>query len=123
MDVPYWIPGCVVSGFAAPLPSDSIALRSESGIFATSATGADAEDPRPVPLRLVNLSASSMGDLLYGVRKIAVFSRSLMFSTFAMLRFTALALRGGGTNLVTIRPVKGSSGLTGVFEKIDPSSV
>jgi hypothetical protein len=64
-----------------------------------------------------------MGDSLYGVRKILMLSRSLIFSNFAMLRFTALALRGGGTNLAMMRPKKGSPGATGVFEGIAPSSV
>ena len=129
MDVQYRISGSVVSCSAElaspPLPSDSSkALRSESDIFkfTTSARGSCGVDPRPVPLRIVILSASSMGDWLYGVRKRLVLSRSLMSSTFAMLRFTALTVRGGGTYLALMRPRKGSPGVTGVFERIAPSS-
>ena len=48
--------------------------------------------------------------------------RSLMPSTFAMLRFKALAVRGGGTDPTLMRPRKGSLGATGVFEGIAPSS-
>ena len=98
------------------------ALRSESDIFATSARGSCGVDPGPVPLRIITFSASSMGDWLYGVRKRVVLVRSLMFSTFAMLRFTALAVRGGGTDLALMCPKKGSPGATNVFEKIAPSS-
>ena len=97
-------------------------LRSESDIFATSARGVCGVDPGPVPLRIVTFSASSRGDLLYVVRKRLVFSWSLMFSTFVMLRFTALTVRGGGTDLTLMRPRKGSLGETGVFEGIAPSS-
>ena len=96
MDVRYRTSGDIVSGSAAlaspPLPSDSKALRSESDIFATRASGSYGEDPWPVPLRIVTLSASPIGDLLKGVRKIVVHVRSLMFSTFAILRLTVLAL-------------------------------
>ena len=89
MDVPYRTPGHVVSGSAAlaspTLPSDSKALRSGSDIFATSASGSCGVDPGPVPLRIVVIfSASSMGDLLFDVRKRLVLPRSLMFSNFAM---------------------------------------
>ena len=49
-------------------------------------------DPGPVRLRIVALSVSPMGDSLYGVRKRLVLVRSLMLSTFAMLRFIALAV-------------------------------
>ena len=98
VDVRYWILGDVVSlaGSAAlagpPLPPDSKALRSESDIFATRAKGSCGVDPGPVRLRMVTLSASPMGDWLYGVRNRLVFSRSLMSSTFAMLRFIALTV-------------------------------
>ena len=72
MDVQYQIPdteGVVLGSATSPtLPSDSIALRSESDIFATSARGSCAVDPGPVPLRIVTFSVSSMGDSLYGVR-------------------------------------------------------
>ena len=125
MDVPYWISGDVVSGSALaspPLPSDSNALRSESDIFATSARGSCGVDPGPVPLRILIFSASSMGDWLFGVRKRLVLSPPLMFSTFEMLRFTALTVRGGGTDLALIRPRNGSLGVTGVFNGIPPSS-
>ena len=120
MDVPYRISGGVlVSGPALATPP----LLSESDIFATSAKGSCGVDPGPVPLRIVTLSASSMGDWLYCVRKRLVLSRSLMFSTFAMLRFTALAVRGGGTDLALMRPRNESPGATGVFEGIAPSLV
>ena len=75
MDVRYRIFGGVanVSGSAAlarsPLPSDSKALRSESDIFATRAMGSCGVDPGPVRLKIATLSASSLGDCLYGVRK------------------------------------------------------
>ena len=98
MDVRYRIFGDVVSlaGSAAlagpPLPPDSKALRSESDIFATRAKGSCGVDPGPVRLRMITLSASPMGDWLYGVRNRLVFSRSLMSSTFAMLRFIALTV-------------------------------
>ena len=115
MDIPYRIPGHVASGSAAlacpTLPSDSNlkALRSGSDIFATSASGSCGVVPGPVPLRIVvGFSASSMGDLLYDVRKRVVLSRSLMFSDFAMQSFTALTVRGGGTDLTLMRPRKGS---------------
>ena len=96
MDVRYRISGGVVSGSAAlaspPPRPDSKALRSESDIFATRARGSCGVDPGPVGLRIATLPSSSMGDWLYGVRKRLVLVRSLMFSTFAMLRFTALAV-------------------------------
>ena len=126
MDVRYRNSGGVISSTAAlaspPLPSDSKALLSESDIFATSARGTCSVDPGPVPLRIVTFSVSSMGDWLYGVRKRQVLSRSLTFSSFAMLRFTALTVRGGGTDLTLMRPRKGSPGATGAFEGIAPSS-
>ena len=124
MDIRYWISEDAVSGSALaslPLPSDSKALRSESDIFATSARGSCGVDPGPIPLRIVNFSASSMSDWLYGVRKRVVPVRSLMFSTFAMLRFTVLAVRGGGTDLALMRPRKGSSAI-GVFKGIPTCS-
>ena len=124
MDVRYRISAAAVSGSAAlpTLPSNSKALRSESDICAMSATGSCDMEPGPVPLRVVNMSASSMGDWLYSVRKRLVLVRSLMSSTFAMLRFIALTLRGGGTDLTLMRPRKGLPGATGVFEGIAPSS-
>ena len=126
MDIPY-LPGDVVSGsvaFASPtLLPDSNSLLSDSDIFATSASGSCGVDPGPVPLRIVVIfSTSSMGNLLYDVRKRVVLSRSLMFSDFAMQSFTALTVRGGGTDLTLMRPRKGSLGETGVFEGIAPSS-
>ena len=126
MDVPYRIPGGIVSGsavFASPpfLP-DSNSLLSESDIFATSARGSCDVDPGPVPSIIAILSVSSMGDWLYGVRKRLVLSRSLMFSTFAILHLTVLAVRGGGTELSLMRPTKGSPGTIGVLEGIAPSS-
>ena len=75
-------------------------------------------DPGPV----VTFSVSSIGAWLYGVRKRLALSRSLMFSTFAMLRFTVLKMRGGGTDPTLMRPRKGSPGATGLFEGIAPSS-
>ena len=97
MDVPYWISGVVVPANSAvlaspPLLPDSRKLRSESDIFATRARGSCGVDPGPVGLRIATLSASPMGDLLYGVRKRLVLVRSLMFSTLAMLRLRALAV-------------------------------
>ena len=72
MDVQYRISAEVVSGPVAlaspPLPSASKALRSESDIFATSARGSCGVDPGPVPLSIVILLASSIGDSLNGVR-------------------------------------------------------
>ena len=126
MDVPYRIPGGVVSGSAAlaspPLLPDSKALLSDSDIFATSTRGSCGVDPGPVLLRIVILSVSSMGDWLYDVRKRLVLSRFLMFSKFAMQRFTVPAVRGGGTDVNLMRPRKGSPGETGVFEGSAPSS-
>ena len=108
---------------ASPLlPSDFKILRSKSDNFATSAKGSCGVDPGPVPLRKVTMSASSMGDLLC-VGKRLVFSPSLMFSTFVMLRFTALTVRGGSTDLALIRPRKGFPGVAGNFEGIGPSTV
>ena len=118
MDVRY----CPVALESPLLPSDSKAFRSESDIFATSARGSRGVDPGPVPLGKITLSASSMGDWLYGVRKRLVFSPPLMFSTFVMLRFTVLAMRGGGTDKTLMRPRKGSPGVTGDCEGIAPSS-
>ena len=130
MDVPYRISGDVESVSVAlalaspPLlsSSDSKALRSESDIFATSTKGSCGVDPGPVPLRIVTFSASSMGDWLYGVRKIVVFVH-LMFSTSVMLRFTFLPVRGGGTDLALMRARKGSPEVIGVFKGIALSSV
>ena len=94
MDVRYRISGGVASGSSVltipPLPSDSKAFRSESDIFATSAKGSCGVDPKLVRLRMVTLSASPKGDWLHSVRKRLVLVRSLIFSTFAMLCFTAL---------------------------------
>ena len=122
MGKPYLSSGDVVSGSAALetplLPSDSKALRSESDIFATSAKGSRGVVPGPVPLRIVTFSASSIGDSLYSVRKRVVLVRSLMFSTFAMQRFTVSAVRGGGRDLAFIRPRKGSPAATGVLQGI-----
>ena len=108
MDVPYRIVS-VSAAFVSPLLSpDSKASpsRSESDIFATSARGSCAVDPGPVPLIIVTLSASSIGDWLYGVKKrvVLVWSSNLMFSAFAMLSFTTLTVRGGGTDLALMRP-------------------
>ena len=125
MDVQYWIVVSLAGSatpVSPPLLSDSKALRSEFDIFATSARGSCGVDPGLVSLRIMTFSASSMGDSLYGVRKRLVFSRSLMFSTFAMLRFTDLTVRGGGTDVALIRPRKGSPRATGVFKGIAPSS-
>ena len=90
--------------------------------ISTSARGSCWVDPGPVPLRIVTFSASSMGDRLYGVRKRVVLVRFLMFSTFAMLRFTVWEVRGGGTDSTLMRPRKGSPGAIGVFEGMAPSS-
>ena len=128
MDVRYRNSGGVISSTAAlaspPLPSDSNALRSELDMSATRARGSCGVDPGPVPLRIITLSASPMGDALYGVRKSLrlVLSTSLMFSSVAMVHFKVPAIRGGGTDLALIRPRKGSPGATGVLEGIAPSS-
>ena len=123
MDVRYRISAVVLSGSAALLPPDSKALRSESDICATSARGFCGVDPGLVPLRiLVTFSASFTGDWLYSARKRLMLVRSLISSTFAMLRFKALAVRGGGTDPTLMRPRKGSRGVTGVFEGMAPSS-
>ena len=129
MDVRYRISEGVVLSSATfrvaspPVSPDSKSLLSESEIFAMSARGSCRVDPGPAPLRIVvTLSASFMGDWLYGVTKRLVFSRSLTFSAFAMLRFRALAVRGGGTDLALMRPTKGSPGVVVVFEGIAPSS-
>ena len=123
MDVRYWI---IVSGSASlaspPLLLDSKALRSEFDNFATSARGSCGVDPGPVPLRIVTFSVSSKGDRLHGERKRVVLSRSLMFSTFAMLHFMTLTVRGGGTDLALMRARKGLQAERGVFEGIAPSS-
>ena len=125
MDVRY----CSVALTSPLLPSDSKALRSESDIFATSAMGSCGVDPGPIPSIIIILSASSMGDWLYGVRKRLVLSPALMPSTFVMLRFTSLTVRGrgpgsgGGTDLALRRPKKASPRVVaGVFEGIAPSS-
>jgi hypothetical protein len=93
MDVRYRISRGVVSGSAAlaSLPSDSKSLRSESDIFATSARGSCGVDPGPVPLRIVTLWASSMGDWLYGVRKTSA------FTVFDVLQFCNAALYSFGS--------------------------
>ena len=123
MDIRYWI---IVSGSASlaspPLFLESKVLCSEFDNFATSTRGSCGVDPGPVPLRIATFSVSSMGDWLRGVRKRVVLSRSLMFSTLAMLRFTVWAVRGGGTDPTLMLPTKGSPGEIGVFEGIAPSS-
>jgi hypothetical protein len=120
MDIPYRGVMSVSAALASPsLPSDSKTLRSEPDIFATRARGSCGVDPGPIPI----LSALSMGNLLYDVRKRLLLVLSLMSSTFAMLHFTASALRGGGTDLALMRPRKASPGVTGVFEGIAPSLV
>ena len=48
-------------------------------------------------------------------------SRSLMFSTVAMLHFTVLVVRGGGMDIALIRPKKGSP-VAGFLQGITPSS-
>jgi hypothetical protein len=124
MDIPYRGVMSVSAALASPsLPSDSKTLRSEPDTFATRARGSCGVDPGPIPLRIVILSALSMGNLLYDVRKRLLLVLSLMFSIFAMLHFTASALRGGGTDLALMRPRKASPGVTGVFEGIAPSLV
>ena len=118
MDVRYWISEGIVS--PTTVPPDSKPLRSESEILATKARGSCGVDPGPVR---VTFSPLPMGEWLYGVRKRLVKDRSLMFSTFAMPSFTALAVSrwGGGTDLALIRPRNGSPG-AGVLEGIAPSS-
>ena len=82
----------VGSSSGALVTSYSKALRSVSDIFATRAKGSCGVDPRLVRMRIVTFSASPMGDSLYSVRKRLVFVRSLIFSNFAMLCFTALTV-------------------------------
>ena len=68
-DIPYRVSEGGSAEFASPtLLSDSMALRSDSDIFATSASGSCGVVPGPVPLRIVIFLVSSMGDLLNGVR-------------------------------------------------------
>ena len=124
MDVPYRIPVRVLSGSAAlASPALPSALRSGSDTSATSASGSCGVVPGPLPSRIVVIfSASSIGDLLYDVRKRLVPPRSLIFSDFAMQRFTVLAVRGGGTDPALMRPMKASPGVKDVFEGIAPSS-
>ena len=91
MDVRYRIS---VSGSTAllspPITPDSKAVRLESDILATKAKGSCGVDPGQ--LRPVTLSALPKGDWLYDVKKRLVLAQSLMFSTFAMVRFTAWAV-------------------------------
>ena len=120
MDIRYRISGLGGIVTLRVLP-DSKAL-----LLATSAKGSCGVDPGPVRLRLniVTLSASPMGDLPHGVRKRLVLVGSLIPSTSAILCFTALAVKGGGTDLALMRPTKGSParGAAGAFERIAPSS-
>ena len=113
MDPPYRT--SVVSDSAA---FTGLLLSPASDSIITNARGSSGVDPW-----VVTMSASSMGDWLNGERKRLVLSRSLMFSTFAMLCFTALAVRGGGTDLSLMRPKIGSPwpGATGAFEETAPS--
>ena len=93
MDVRYRISGSGSTALlSSPLPSDSKTLRSESDIFATRARGSCGVDPGPERLRIVTLSASSMGNWLFNVRKRLVFAKSLMFSIVAMQYLTVLAV-------------------------------
>ena len=96
MDAPYRISGGVVPASAAlaspPLLPDSKLRLSDSDIVVTSDRGSCAVDPGPVPLTIVIFSTSSIGAWLYGERKRLVLSRSLRFSTFAMLRLTVLVM-------------------------------
>ena len=126
MDVQYRISADAVSGSVLanpPLPSDSKALRSESDIFATSTIGSCGVDPGPVVL--LSMSAAPKGEWLNseGKRLVPSSLRSFMFSAFAMQYFTVVALRGGGTDITSIRPTKALLGVTGVFEGMAPSSV
>ena len=118
----------VVSGSPAlsslsPDFDERLPLARESEIFATKARGSCGVDPGPARVRIETLSASFRGDLLYGESKRLGLVRSLMFSTFAMVRFTACTVSrlGGGTDLALMRPRKGSPG-AGVFELVGPSS-
>ena len=93
MDVRYRVSGSGSAALASsPLPSDSMVLRSESDIFATRARGSCDVDPGPERLRTVTLSALSMGNWLFNVRKRLVFVKSLIFSNFAIQRFTVSAV-------------------------------
>ena len=93
MDVRYRIPVSVSAALSSPpLPSDSMALRSESDIFATNAMGSCGVDPGPVRLRIATLSSSAMGDWLYVVRKRLELVQFSMFSAIAMQCFKALTV-------------------------------
>ena len=96
-----------------PLPPDSKALRSESDIFTMRARGSCGVDPVTMPV-------SPMGDWLHAVRNRLVPAQSLMFSTFAMQRFTTWAVWGGAIDLALMHPRKGLP-RTGVFRGITPS--
>jgi hypothetical protein len=110
-----------VSSVAPESPPLSPALGSESVNFATNARGFSGVHPGSVRLRIVTMSASPMGDWLNGERKRLELSKSLIFSTFAMMRFIVLALRGGGTDRTLMHPKK-LEGPTGVCEGTAPSS-
>ena len=58
-----------------------------------SASGSCGADPGPVPLRIVAFSASSKKE-----------TSAFDVFTFAMLPFTTLTVRGGGTDLILMRP-------------------
>ena len=118
MDLPYRTSSDSVLAAIASPPL----LRSESDIVATNARGSSGVDPGSVRLWIVTLTASSKGDWLNGERKRLVFLRSSMFSAFAMLRFTFLAVRGGATDWTLMRPTKGLLRLPGVCEGTAPSS-
>ena len=95
MDARYLISGDVILASASPsLPPDSKTLRSESDIFATSARASCGVEPGLVRLRIATLSASPMGDWLYGVRKRLMFvgSLKLMSSALAILSFIVLTV-------------------------------
>ena len=112
MDPPYRTFAVSDSAVFAGLPLSPV-----SDSIVTNARNFSGVDPW-----VVTMSASSMGDWLNGERKRLVLSRSLMFkfSTFAMLLFTALTVRGGGTDLNVMRPKIGSPG-AGAFEETAPS--
>ena len=88
MDVRYRISG----PGGVPFPNLNLTGKrrseSDSEILATKTRGSCGVDPGPARLR-ITLSLLAMGNWLSGVMKRIVLVRSLMFSTFAMVRFTA----------------------------------
>jgi hypothetical protein len=79
----------------------------------TSESRAPALIPLSCPLSVV---------LIVGGRLTALMTTSQFLLSGSQLRFTALTVRAGGTDLILIRPRNGSSGVTGIFDGIPPFS-